>query len=37
VEDTGGIDGEAYGMHIDNANFEKVRLAVEEWLNPGKS
>jgi len=37
VKDTGGIDGEAYGMHIDNANFEKVKTVVENWLNFGKS
>jgi DNA topoisomerase VI subunit A len=32
VEDTGGIYGEAYGMHIDNANFDKVEIAVKKWL-----
>ena len=34
---THGIDNEPYGMHIDNANFEKVKDAVEAWLDLSKS
>ena len=32
---THGIKGERYGMHIDNANFEKVKIVVEAWFNSG--
>jgi hypothetical protein len=28
---TGGIDGEPYGMHIDNADFDRIRKAVRKW------
>lgn len=30
---THGINNEPYGMHIDNANFKKVKVAVEAWIN----
>lgn len=36
VEETGGIDGKAFGMHADNANFEKVWDAVEKWYKSEK-
>ncbi len=36
VEETGGINGEAYGIHADNANFEKVWKAIEKWYKNEK-
>lgn len=32
VEITGGIYGERYGMHVDNAEFKLIREAVTKWL-----
>jgi hypothetical protein len=36
MDETGGIDGKPYGMHIDNANFEKVWKAIEKWYKENK-
>lgn len=32
VANGGGIDGKAYGMHVDNINFERALARVEAWL-----
>jgi hypothetical protein len=32
VKKTGGIHGEQYGIHVDNAEMDKVRDAVKKWL-----
>jgi len=37
MKETGGIDGKPYGMHIDNANFEKVWKAIEKWYKDEKN
>lgn len=36
MAETGGIDGEAYGMHVDNADFDKVWKAVVKWYKKNK-
>ena len=36
VDEFGGIDGKPYGMHIDNANFDKVWKAIEKWYKENK-
>ncbi len=28
---TGGINGEPFGMHIDNADFGRIKTAVKKW------
>ncbi len=32
VKKTGGINGEQYGIHVDNAEMDKVRDAIKNWL-----
>lgn len=32
VKVTGGIDGKAFGMHVDNAEIDLIRGAVKRWL-----
>ncbi len=31
MKETGGIGGEPYGMHVDHAEFPRIRAAVEKW------
>lgn len=31
MKETGGIGGEPYGMHVDLAEFPRIRAAVEKW------
>ncbi|MBU4446857.1 hypothetical protein KJ656_17535 [bacterium] len=31
MKETGGINGEPYGMHIDHAEMDRVRKAVDKW------